>query len=261
VPGGVFCKGNMHERYSYTFYSPGGNDTALVEIDAKPDEKVKKLINSIILSEKKNVEQVGFIWQESGQYNLEMAGGEFCGNASRCAIGTFLGGQNGEIKLRTSGITVEGGVIGSDTWVKIPIVSMKTYSGLPIIEMTGITHLLIETPTLLAIEDAKLKAKRILKENVFLLSNPAVGVMFYQLNELEINLQPLVWVRDIETFYYETACGSGSAALGYFLFKTLNIKNFSVQQPSGKKIEVKVNTNSAIISGQVESIEQNELYL
>lgn len=39
---------------------------------------------------------------------LEMAGGEFCINATRCAVYEYLGGKEGEIGLTVSGTNCMG---------------------------------------------------------------------------------------------------------------------------------------------------------
>ena len=68
---------------SYQIYNPGGNITALVEgCEYSSDEK--KELNQMIMAKNPNVEQVGFL--STKENRLEMAGGEFCLNATRCAI-------------------------------------------------------------------------------------------------------------------------------------------------------------------------------
>ena len=74
-------------KFKYKILNPGGNKTALVEgLDFSKEERVK--VNNIILEDNKDVEQVGFI--DRSKRKLEMAGGEFCMNATRCAIYEFL---------------------------------------------------------------------------------------------------------------------------------------------------------------------------
>jgi histidine racemase len=91
----------------YIIYDPGGNKTAFVIGDYY---KNKKEINDIILSKHKDVEQVGFI--STKENKLTMAGGEFCGNATRCAAYYYLKGKEGTIKINVSGTNklIMGGV-------------------------------------------------------------------------------------------------------------------------------------------------------
>jgi diaminopimelate epimerase len=72
----------------YELLNPSGNVTALVTKDV-PREKYKEISNEIMNSNP-NVEQVGFLKKYSDTvFRLEMAGLEFCGNASR-AFACFL---------------------------------------------------------------------------------------------------------------------------------------------------------------------------
>lgn len=82
----------------YIIYDPGGNKTALV---IGTYYKQKKEINDRILKLHKDVEQVGFISTKNNQ--LIMAGGEFCGNATRCSVSYYLKGQPGLIDIKVSG--------------------------------------------------------------------------------------------------------------------------------------------------------------
>ena len=88
------------KTFKYKILNPGGNRTALV-INNNYSDYEKKIINNIILKENKDVEQVGFINYKSK--NLEMAGGEFCVNATRCAIWEYLNHNFGKLNIKVSG--------------------------------------------------------------------------------------------------------------------------------------------------------------
>lgn len=84
----------------FTILNPGGNITALVE--GIPDRRpLRKKINDEIMKVFPKVEQVGFL--DRSIKRLEMAGGEFCGNATRCAAYLLLGGKPGKVSLSVSG--------------------------------------------------------------------------------------------------------------------------------------------------------------
>jgi diaminopimelate epimerase len=69
-------------NYFVTIISPGGNTTAVVEgIPASQLER--RRLNDAIMKQYRDVEQVGFLDRRVPY--LQMAGGEFCGNATRCA--------------------------------------------------------------------------------------------------------------------------------------------------------------------------------
>lgn len=98
-----------NQEVTYQILNPGGNKTALVFGNDYREEE-KKQINDQILQENQEVEQVGFLEQK--EKKLEMAGGEFCVNATRCAIWQYLGGNPGTIELQVSGFkgTIKGGI-------------------------------------------------------------------------------------------------------------------------------------------------------
>lgn len=80
--------------------------------------------------------------------------------------------------------------------------------------------------------------------------------MFVKYNLEFISVLPVVWVRDIDTFFFETSCGSGSASVGV-LNSTLKCKSLSnlILQPSSNIIKVDVKYDmkviDVVISGSV----------
>lgn len=70
-------------KIEYKLFNPGGNKTALVNGCNYTDIQ-KKLINKMIMEKYQFIEQVGFL--STKENKLEMAGGEFCLNATRCAV-------------------------------------------------------------------------------------------------------------------------------------------------------------------------------
>ena len=78
------------ENVNYKILNPGGNKTGIVYGLSYTKEE-RKMINDYILKENKDVEQIGFL--DKDKKVLEMAGGEFCVNATRCAIYEILKGN------------------------------------------------------------------------------------------------------------------------------------------------------------------------
>lgn len=243
---------------TYSIYYPGGNTTALVnQLILNP--ALKKRINDKIMAVNPQVEQVGFLSQRS--YRLEMAGGEFCGNATRCAAFYYLKGQTGKIRLKVSGVTKElmAGIDNQgNTWAEMPVKSVNKKFGFNIVTLEGITQIISYA------KPGKQKAKTILKKLGLLSSAPAAGVIFTQQQRKIIKIYPIVWVRDIKTFFYETACASGTAAVGMFESITTKKKNITllIQQPSKFFISVSVkrqqNTfSSVIINSSIKILEKN----
>lgn len=246
----------MREISCY-LYSPGGNDTALVEFDAA-DKALKETINNNILSQYKSIEQVGFVYEKDGQYHLEMAGGEFCGNASRCAAYHFLKGRNGNIKLNVSpGIVIDAGVPEKGKAnAQIPLLpegitpaelEQNVYS----VKLDGISFLIANNINISDFPDDRSfinKAKEYI-DRYSSGSEPAFGVVFAEKLLGNTVIHPVIYVRAIDTLYYETACGSGSAATAALLtFLSGDRMPVKLFQPSGKIIKVTVDYNGDIIS-------------
>ena len=126
--------------------------------------------------------------------------------------------------------------------------------------MYGITHLIIEAGDInkeYSKEDLKKYAFSILeREN--LLNEEAAGVMFVnRIDNENIEISPIVFVKAINTLFYETACGSGTTAVGiYESYKRKSGIDVNILQPSGNTINVKTevdneNIYNARISGKV----------
>lgn len=252
---------------------PGGNDTALVPgLDYTPEQK--KRLNDVIMAAYPNVEQVGF-YDLSDPENpvLMMAGGEFCGNATRSVAYLALQGKEGTVNIRVSSVErpLQAGVNeNGDAWAEMPLPEDKaklcrnTDIGL-VVQLEGITQVVTNVPEDITDEEsAKAKGKKILEELNLMESTPAAGVMFFDGQ----SIQPVVWVRNeesgMETLFYETACGSGTTAVGIKLAleSGANIIRCPIFQPSGEKIEVTVITDNGVpqkayISGPVTNLESN----
>ena len=96
-------------------------------------------------------------------------------------------------------------------------------------------------------EELKEYAYNILKKNK-LLKEEAAGVMFIERKDGKIILSPVVFVKEINTLFYETACGSGSVAVGiYESFKNKGSVNIDILQPSGEYINVITSSNDSKI--------------
>jgi len=252
----------------YKVIRPGGNDTALV-IGIQDDPGKRKIINDQIMKDNLNVEQVGFINLDPDNTELMMAGGEFCGNATRSTAWLSLNGQPGQIKIKVSGVSeiLQAGVKDNgEAWAQMPIYSDPDRisiddEGNAIVEMDGITQVVMNNPfESVDEEEVKAFAYKKLSEMGLLNSVPAAGVMLVSSENGVLRIDPVVWVRDIQTLFYESACGSGTTAVG-LVQALLNNKPISqkIIQPSGMSIEVFIDFdgrqfNYAEISGPVEEV-------
>lgn len=243
-------------KLKYVIVSPGGNDTALVEgVNFSKDER--KEINDYIMNKNKNIEQVGFIDKE--KYILKMAGGEFCGNATRSAAYIFLDGKEGTIKVKVNEDEKEvlaGVTEDKKAWCSIPLylgedAITKLEEDMYKVKMQGMTTIVIREN----LSKKYLQNKQSLKEKtnkiidkLMLRDKEAVGVMYTEKEEEKIKMTPVVWVKSIDTLFLETACGSGSTAVGMI---ESYIKNKSsiidIIQPSGKIIT----TENTFLNGKI----------
>lgn len=114
-------------------------------------------------------------------------------------------------------------------------------------------------------EEIKLLGFKILKQLGLTQSVPAAGVMFVKKQNGVISINPVVWVRDIKTLFYETACASGTTAVA--LAEAIRSKRksramFSVLQPSGKLLKVLIRLKNGVpdyaeIGGLVNILQKN----
>jgi len=264
--------------YDFVVVKPGGNDTALI-YGLVGDLRERKRMNDEIMAIYPNVEQVGFIEVDGRETTLMMAGGEFCGNASRSAAYLTLGGEPGEISLNVSGVSkpLRAGVkedgkafaempIYKDPWKVKPD---KKDENSWLVEMEGITHLVIFNGQEKIDGLNKEEIKRLAMEEIKtrnLTEFPAAGVIYTTKTSGQYSIVPIVYVRDIDTLFYETACGSGTTALGLALAKRRegDVKDVSIIQPSGMPIEISVfyengQFTSAKISGPLEVLVRGSL--
>lgn len=257
------------KQYRFTILRPGGNDTALVQ-GIQKDPNVRRDINDQIMNIYPNVEQVGFISSPDQDPELMMAGGEFCGNATRSTAYHLLKGNPGEIQIKVSGVDnklIAGVTESKEASAQMPIYTdparLRTLSdGAVMVEMQGITHIVKRNdfpgnkdPQFLKNFTLGYLQRLGLTESV-----PASGLMLISKLKSELYVNPIVWVKEIKTLFYETACGSGTTAVGLVEAKRAGKSiDISVIQPSGMPIRSQVTYDGkkfidARISGPIKEI-------
>lgn len=255
------------EEYLYQIYTPGGNATALV-FGLENNIQLRKSINDGIMKKFSFIEQVGFVSTDITEPQLVMAGGEFCGNATRCAAWHFLKGTPGELSISVSGVSrkLKAGVTKEfDAWAEMPVCNelrniVEIEEGFFLVKLEGIVHIVImpeKSKHYLNMGDFKSSAKSILAKYQ-LLDATAAGVIFLEKESSVFKIHPCVHVLDVNTLFYETACGTGTIAVGLAIAKlesgTIEIP---ILQPSLKTINAIVCCNGtevtkALISGKIE---------
>lgn len=254
---------NEIEELNYKILNPGGNKTALVYGNEYTNFQ-KNLINKFIMEKSSQVEQVGFLSNTTN--HLEMAGGEFCINATRCAIWEYLRGKKGEIELTVSGTTKKIiGKILEDKKVQIELKIEKTIKDLfeirnnfTCIKIEGILIAILDEENskkyIQKLRKNEEKAKNELKQIMITELNTeekAIGIMLLENNFGKQKINPIVWVKEIDTIFYETSCGSGSLGTAIYSYIKNKSKKIELLQPSNFSIEIEIIGNEKFIEKSI----------
>jgi len=217
----------------YKFLIAKGNPTALVK--NCPLEKRIDFSRQLL----KEVEQVGFISEIDNYPRLEMMGNELCINATIAYASTlnlkgmlFTSGFNEEIKYKND---------LELTSIEIPKQYKKEGN---IVLFKGIGYIFFPVE----IEDTI--TKDCLKELAIAYDLPAFGGIFYKINQIH----PSIFVRNLDSFVKESACGSGS--LAYAIFS----QQSDIVQPSGGVIHISQLNQKFQISAKVEKYIDNKKF-
>lgn len=240
----------------------GGNGTAIQTIHqpltrSEYEERGTALLDGMDAAV---AEQAGFLVLDEDHF--EMAGGEFCGNATRSAAILFSEAKGEkDVSFTVSGFkgTVSATVErrADDTYfVRCAFPGMPTdvedvmlEGGQPaaIVDLGGIVHVVIEG-AFPSDPDAYSAAHRAITEKFNLGEREAVGVIWFEKNQSVVLMHPVVWVKAVDTFYYETSCGSGTIAVG----RVTGVP--SIVQPTGKTISVDITEDAVVLQSEMEII-------
>ena len=258
-------------KIEYKILNPGGNKTALVK-GTNFTDKQKCLINRLIMDKYLDVEQVGFLSSEMNR--LEMAGGEFCMNATRCAVYEYSKEKEDSIEISVSGTNnILRGRVLNDNKVEIKLNISKNIDELievqnnfTIVKIDGILIVIFDEEQskeyIRKLKDDEEQSKKELKEFMsksIQTTEKAIGIMLLEKVLDKIKINPVVWVKDIDTVFYETACGSGSLATAIYNYYNCKEKMLELIQPSGYTVKIELDTKkqyieNAIITGIVEEV-------
>lgn len=200
--------------------NPAGNITLFVKTPVEKADRAP-FAEKLLAMEEFAAEQVGYYCPADEGYDghMEMAGGEFCGNASR-AYGFLTAREKGlegkvHLTLDVSGSDVPVGVdVDTDEGtarasMPLPLFVRQDEAGGEegiLVHLGGIAHFVVTDvePT----EEFFNKAESEIFEE--LMPIDAYGVMF--LDSETGRLTPLVKVPAANSLYWEGSCGSGSLA-------------------------------------------------
>lgn len=248
----------------YLVANPTGNITALVLSEVPKSDYIK--VASEIMSENKEIEQVGYVKVSNADVRqglpsvrLDMAAGEFCGNAtlSAASYAAYLAGiQSGDstiVKVSASGANkvldvriVSGEKPGSFTGtVEMPApVSINEYKGMPLVNFDGISHLIADTSAF-SRKDA-LDNIRIIASD---LKVPALGILLY--DKAQCRIDPLVFVPELDSLVWEHCCASGSCALAAYLHNLDNKNTAAIVSQPGGSLKIEFIDDRILLTGQI----------
>ena len=200
-------------KFTVVMADPAGNRTAIVRSGVPKADRLK-VAEAIMADPALRAEQVGFETRPlygGSAGRLEMAGGEFCGNAAR-SFGYLL------CKERETAAA------------QMPMPEMLEMVGdeadqlYPIVISRGITHMICTDK-----EFDEAFANRMIEK--FGKNYSAFGVMFVSGEELK----PVVYVAASDSVCLESSCGSGSLAAAWFMTrdKEDGFHSYSFAQPGG----------------------------
>lgn len=241
-------------EYTVAVLDPAGNVTAIVCSDVPAAERARVAAQILRLPEL-GIEQVAFLTapRSGGEIRLEMMGGEFCGNALRCA-GFYQALRNGAqgkscVFAEISGAdgvqpvmadTAEG---TASTVMPLPLsVQPAGWADVQATRVTfaGITHFVIDC----AQPDEALVQRAIAAAP----EASAVGAIF--LDRAHGSIKPVVFVRETASCVAENSCASGSVAAAVVLTADFadGITEIGIGQPGGT-LEVGVQRTDGAVTG------------
>lgn len=208
--------------------NPAGNITIMV-LTPVPREEYQETANRLLeidfgaycsWADSVMGEQVAYILPECKSYNgteypaMEMCGLEFCGNASRsfAYYRKLMYDRNSQsIDILVSGcdhpLTATVDTAAHNVQIQMPLpAEISDMDGNTFVDLGGISHLFVQNP------EASIEAFSKFRQQAYSRKPDmeAFGVMFMD-TETD-TMTPVVYVRDVDTTYFEGSCASGTTA-------------------------------------------------
>lgn len=267
-------------RMTFFKLSPGGNTTLLLlDENFSPQERTAiaaEVLDPLHL----HAEQVGFV--DLTIPRLEMAGGEFCLNATR-ALGALLGLTAWEARpalerlaalrwrgtARVSGMPAPALLEVSGDAACIPEVDTAVFLDLPssvpcetvapgatLVRLPGIVHLLLDR-TQHPFPDDWRAASAQWRRRFDLEKEPAAGCVWWHAAGDVLHADPVVRVNEPYSLCRETSCGSGALALALARENILKSsrpcdeRELRIMQPSGLPLRVRLSREGNLLRARV----------
>lgn len=308
---------DKNRKIEYAVMNPSQNITILVTTEVAESEYAT--IAKELLNLEPSAEQVGFIKfngfnrqlnlkkskcdflgddikieNESVVYSdekkcdivLNMAGGEFCGNATM-STAVYYSIKNNitcksqnvdfteaqkKVVVKSSGvdelISVDikkfddewEGIVEMPRPFKIQEVDFGAGDNFPVVFFKGIAHVIIDkklidkkkNDIIISKDSYNNYYENKIKKWCNILNVKALGILLCDFGNM-INMIPLVYVKSIDTLYLESSCASGTTAIGAYLKdKTKKEININIKQPSGVELNIESkNDNKLLLRGKV----------
>jgi len=233
----------LKRKYDIVVADPEGNITIFV-LTKTPRSDYIRVAGELLAMKEYKGEQVCFVIDDD---SAEMCGLEFCGNASR-SFGLLKAKKLGLQEKTCVTIRMSGSADPLDVYVEPETNYTRINMPLPAfmeplnfleasgvesavrLDFDGITHIvLFDIPADQGIFE---QIKTAIQEKY---DPPAIGVMFYDTKTNEMT--PVVYVRDVDTTYFEGSCGSGTTAAAIALTarreKPDGTYFYKIAQPAG----------------------------
>jgi len=227
---------------NYIKADPQGNITAIVTDPSDPKDRIR--IASGIMEKDRSVEQVAFETapEHGADISIEMAGGEFCGNAALSAAALYFmrrGAKEGTCRVSVSGtngsipVSIKKtdsekaafrGTVSMPLPEKIAPFEFNTDLGcktFKVVDFGGISHAVTDRTT-----DRDFAVRNI-PAMCLQYGAEAFGLMLF--DRETCFLDPLVYVPALGSMFWEKTCASGTAAIGA-CFAPADLK---IKEPGG----------------------------
>ncbi|WP_454191080.1 diaminopimelate epimerase [Paenibacillus sp. Marseille-Q7038] len=243
----------MKQEIDFIKFNPSQNMTVLVKTE-HPYEEHAQIASKIMSYDNVYAEQVGFIkkpMKNNAVAHLQMAGGEFCGNACM-ALASYITSERGlqhndltEISLEVSGtdrlitclVKRLSNVYHCQVSMPIPKqIEQRTIMfdnidlDMVIVRYDEFIHIVIEVDEFN--ETMKRRAQSLARLLGLSLGDQLIGILLYKARTEE--LAPLIYIPQLDSLIWERGCGSGTASIGaYLVWKNKKEIVAQIQQPGG----------------------------
>ena len=286
----------MH-RLSFSKWDPSGNLTLFLPADLPAGLSGRRpdIARFAMEPDALNAEQAGFV--DVGKLSLQMAGNEFCVNATR-SFGALAALAQARAKgqestpldtafdVAVSGwpcpvrVAVKGTCPGFDVEARLCFDAVRMEEGpdgAVTVHLPGISHRLMPMASHPLPCDLLPQARQLLN-GMSLDGREACGAVWWQEQHGELAITPVVYVPGAGTLVAEQACGSATLSLSLALATSRGQTRFTIRQPSGDSLTVTLEkmaqrsadmigmpgstlTAWATVGGTVRLVGEGEIYL